>query len=305
VQIIHSRARASHTRGGIERFFRTLHAFESTLPGYAGENATQRDHERIARLWANTRDWIARGAPADADPYPNRLLLEDEYKRRMLLWLTVDYHAQAVQGSRTRLDLYTSSAPPSSRVAFNLGDLTLAFSQRLARTVRGNGTIFYRNRAYALPNGDLMAYQGATIAVLVNDLMPDRTLTAAMPTPHGLRVLGVLEDVTFASDSDEARAYRRKAREVVRDLRAMADAIQHEYTNPELRHDRVLERAADLPPVTYTLPTPTPAALDTAPDQTYRRSLEADMRELMGEGIQFDEDISADEIRRLENGGEP
>ncbi|NJK42960.1 MAG: transposase family protein, partial [Pleurocapsa sp. SU_196_0] len=54
VTIIHSKPRVSHSRGKIERFFGTLHAFESTLPGYAGENTKERDQYRIAELWAQT-----------------------------------------------------------------------------------------------------------------------------------------------------------------------------------------------------------------------------------------------------------
>ncbi len=148
LQIEHVRSRAwvSHTRGAIERFFETFHqGFERALPGYAGEDASRRSSWELERLTRNTLRWLEAGAPADQDPGPDRLLSEAEYMQQALLWLTMDYHKQALPGGKSREELWRQSVPQSSLVQFSLIDLFKIFSTATERTVAGNGTIRYNN----------------------------------------------------------------------------------------------------------------------------------------------------------------
>ncbi len=289
VEIIHSKPRVSHSRGAIERFFGTFHRFEETLPGYGGFDTKQRDHEQLARLQFATREWLLSGADPSTDPYPNRLLLEDEYKRLALLWLTADYHKEIVHKGFTREMLFASSAPRETLVEYNFDDLGLLFSKRHTRTVRGNGTIALNGRAYGMPGGELMAYQNLSITVLEDDRMDTVALRAAIAENGNLRILGDLTEMTWRSDSDEAKAYRKNAKKYAQSVQERANQIAQEYNNPELRYERALEHASGLESLSITTPLKaTPARIETDPDAALRLEIEAATQSFHERGLILD-----------------
>jgi putative transposase len=302
IQTTHSRPYVSHSRGNIERFFGNLHQqFERGLPGYAGPDTTERDHKHIARLLHNTRQWVAKGSP-DPDPLSRgeRLLTEAEFKHKALLWLTLDYHQQ-IQGKtkQTRAELFSRTAPRESRLEYDFGDLSLVFSRRERRTVRGNGTVSIKGRTWGMSNGTLARYQGKELTFLVNDLMPAETVTAALPQGDQLKILGVCIPLEFGSLSDEAKAYRRASRAQIKSVEAEAEEIRAQFIDPSWRLDAVLERKSGLPPVPPLQPSPAEgggsytlsnsvARLQHDPSATERGELAALAAELEAEGIQLD-----------------
>jgi putative transposase len=293
VEILHSRPRVSHTRGAIERFFGTFHSFERTLPGYGGPDTKSRDHDQLARLTNATRDWLAKGCPTGtADPYPNRLLLEHEYKRLALLWLTQDYHKEMIanplgRGSITREELFAKTAPASSLIEYPFDDLRTMYAKRYPRSVRGNGTVQINARAYGLPDASLLAYQGQKIVILEDDLLHQTVYTAAVQERENLRILGRLEDMTFASDTDEARAYRRAAREEAKSIMQRADEIRAAFYDPDMRYERALENAAKLEPVSHPLKA-SPAQLELDPDAKTKAAIQESLKRFMADGLVLD-----------------
>jgi putative transposase len=285
VNIVHSRARVSHTRGKIERFFGTLHNFCSNLPGYCGSNVTERDNETIAKLWAATRAWHAAGCPADNDPYPHRLLLEDEFKRKALLWLTRDYHQEIVANGKTREQLFLETAPASSRGRYNFGDLRTVFAKRSTRTVRGNGTIAYNGIPYGVADASLVIYQGQTIEVFEDDTMPEPVLEANIPHRGFVK----LEPMNVAANSATARQYRRDAKVALDELRDLSKRVAVEFINPELRYDRVLEQAKPAP--TYAIAPISDVTLERDPERAEREDIAAAVREVLAEGIILDDNV--------------
>jgi putative transposase len=296
VEILHSRARVSHTRGAIERVFGTFHKFEATLPGYGGPDTKSRDHDQLARLTNATRDWVALGCPTGtADPYPNRLLLEHEYKRLALLWITQDYHKELIanplgKGSLTREELFAKTAPASSLIEYPFDDLRMIYAKRYPRSVRGNGTVQINARAYGLPDASLLAYQGQKIVILEDDLLHQTVYTAAVQERENLRILGRLEDMTFASDTDEARAYRRAAREEAKSIMQRADEIRAAFNDPQMRYERALENAAKLEPVSHPLKA-SPAQLETDPDAKTKAAIQDSLKRFMADGLVLDKPV--------------
>jgi len=214
IESTHSRPYVSHSRGNIERFFGLFHQqFEAGLPGYAGSDVHERDHQRLARLLHNTRRWMAEGGP---DPYPERLLTEEEFKHRALLWLTQDYH-KSLLGRKTREELFVETAPRSSRVRYDFGDLMLLFSRQETRRVRGNGTITLRGRAWGLPDGSLVRYQGMDVVVLINEILPAAQYTVALPRRDGSLQLEKAERV-FSKDQAAMMAEKVERRLAARNL---------------------------------------------------------------------------------------
>lgn len=286
VNIVHSRARVSHTRGKIERFFGTLHNFCSNLPGYCGSNVTERDNETIAKLWAATRAWHAAGCPADNDPYPHRLLLEDEFKRKALLWLTRDYHQEIVANGKTREQLFLETAPANSRGRYNFGDLRTVFAKRSTRTVRGNGTIAYNGIPYGVADASLVIYQGQTIEVFEDDTMPEPVLEANIPHRGFVK----LEPMNVAANSATARQYRRDAKVALDELRDLSKRVAVEFINPELRYDRVLEQAKPAPS-TYAIAPISDVVLERDPERANREDIAAAVQEALGDGIRLDDNV--------------
>lgn len=286
VNIVHSRARVSHTRGKIERFFGTLHNFCSTLPGYCGSNTTERDHDAISRLWAATRMWHAAGCPAQSDPYPERLLLEDEFKRLALLWLTRDYHQEIVANGKTREQLFLESAPAASRGRYSFGDLRTVFAKRSTRKIRGNGTVQYNGIAYGVADASFVAMQGMEIEVFEDDTMPEPVLEAQVPHRGFVR----LEPLNIAANSERARQYRRDAKASLDELRELSKKVAAAFVNPELRYDRVLEQAK--PITTYALPASTEMVLERDPQAAEREEMAAALLEAAEMGIRLDDDVT-------------
>jgi putative transposase len=305
VEIIHSRPRVSHTRGNIERFFGVFHqTFESDLPGYGGPDTKSRDHDTIKRHLEATVKWLAGGGAKDKDPYPNRLLTEEEYKLKFLLWLTEDYHRQVGKRGRTRLEDFLRTATPSSRAKYDFGDLQLVFSKRETRTVRGNGTVTYANKPWGMADAGLVPYQGREIVVLINDMMPAQELLAALPEGENLRILGPLSCMDFSALGPEAVQYRKAAREKVANVKELALELQRQMTDPRYRHDQVLaDKNPDIPapepgppePIQFTLSADAPdARLVRDPNAITRMTLEDLQAEFDpdGLGLIFDDDLS-------------
>jgi putative transposase len=298
VEIVHSRPRSSHTRGNIERFFGVLHQdFEAHLPGYGGPNTTERDHQTLAKLLVNTQRWLA--GELKTDPYPERLLLEEEYKHRALLWLTMDYHKQVVKGGQTREELFLSSAPATTRPVFNYDDLHIVFSRREKRRVRGNGTVTLGSRVYGLPDASLIAYQGMDVIVIINDLLPEVQPLVALERGAHLQILGALEPMEWRSDADEARAYRKAAKKAVKTILEAAADIRLAYTDPLLRHDAVLQKLAGesaptpaIQPITLSAPK---AVLITDPNAAFAQQLADDEAQFLADGFVLDAPIDVPE----------
>ena len=295
IRLEHSLPRVSHSRGNIERFFGTFHqTFEKQWPSYAGADTTERDHQRLARLLANTRRWFAEGGPDPLDT-GDRMPTEEEFKQAALLWLTMDYHQTVLKGSQTRQELFLSSAPRGSWVRFNFGDLNLLFSRRERRTVRGNGTVHFGNRPWGLADGSLVAHQGREIVILVNELMPSGELVAALPLGDRLQVLGPLVSMSLAALGDEARAIRRRMKQQAKSILQAAEEIRRAFTDPTWRHDRVLQAKSGLEPAApetqvYHLAHPE-ARLQTDPLEAQRLELEAAAREMQEAGIELESNV--------------
>jgi putative transposase len=295
IRLEHSLPRVSHSRGNIERFFGVFHnTFERGLPGYAGSDTTERDHQQIARLLHNTRRWVAEGGPDPRDTN-DRLLTEDEFKQAALAWLTMDYHREIRKGGKSYQELFLETAPPESRARFNFGDLSLVFSRQERRKVRGNGTVVYEGRAWGLADGSLIAHQGDEVVLLVNDLMPAQNLVAALPVGDRLQVLGPLAPMDFAATSDEAREMRRRIKAQAKSILEAAEEVRRQFTDPTYRHDRVLERLAGAPelakpePQTFHLAAPE-ARLEADPEAQSRTEMQSALEDFLAEGFVLDEE---------------
>ncbi len=253
IELIYSRPRISHTRGRVERFFGAFHQeFEALLPGYAGKDATERDSTQLKRLIANTRAWVAAGMPADDDPYPNRLLLEEEYKARALAWLLQDWHRKPVDKEGfSRADLFRAYVPRHRLVRLDLGDLYLLTAHQTERVVRGNGVVAYRGRNYYLrpEDGSLIPWQGQKVIVLEVQVLPGQPLRAALRQPDGsLKVLGELIPEPLRADSLEAKAKRLADKAAIRAVREAAQELTAQL-GPAVRFEEILERLSGLAPL--------------------------------------------------------
>ncbi|NJK42961.1 MAG: hypothetical protein HC933_00685 [Pleurocapsa sp. SU_196_0] len=185
---------------------------------------------------------MARGASSVDDPYPNRLLLEEEYKRKALAWLTGDYHQEIVRDGKTRQQLFLETAPATARVRFDFGDLQTVFAKRETRKVQGNGTVRYQGRQYAMPDAGLIVWQGQQVVLLVNDIFPETVIEVGIQERGGLRLLGRLELMDIAANSVRASQYRRDAKEHMAELKRLSAEVQRQYLQPEMRADIALER---------------------------------------------------------------
>jgi len=253
IELIYSRPRVSHTRGRVEWFFGAFHQeFEALIPGYAGQDATERDSTQLKRLIANTRAWVAAGMPPEEDPYPNRLLLEEEYKARALAWLLQDWHRKPVgRDGLSRADLFRAYVPRHRLVRLDLGDLYLLTAYQTERVVRGNGTVAYNGRTYYLrpEDGSLLPWQGQKIVVLDVRVLPGQPLRAALRQPDGsLRVLGELIPEPLRADSLEAKAKRLADKAAIRAVREAAQELTAQL-GPAVRFEEILERLSGLAPL--------------------------------------------------------
>jgi putative transposase len=252
IELVYSRPRVSHTRGRVERFFGAFHQeFEALLPGYAGRDATERDSTQLKRLIANTRAWVAAGMPPEEDPYPNRLLLEEEYKAKALAWLLQDWHRKPVDGNLSRADLFRAFVPRHRLVRLDLGDLYLLTAYQTERVVRGNGTVAYNGKIYYLrpEDGSLIPWQGQKIVVLDVRVLPGQPLRAALRQPDGsLKVLGELVPEPLRADSLEARAKRAADKAAIRAVREAAQELAAQL-GPAVRFEEILERLSGLAPL--------------------------------------------------------
>ncbi len=238
VEVVNSKPRVSHSRGAIERFFGTLHGFERTLPGYAGQNAVARGQERIKRLEKATAKWLESGGDPGAG---ERLLTISEYQSLVLAWLVVDYH-QAESDGLSRVAHFTSTAPASTLVEVPIEDLMLLFARRVERTVDSSGRFRLENRIFTIPDGSLVAHQGRKVLVLRDQfaLEPDRVLVAWQDRLGKLEVIGEAVPAATVAASVEAHDQRRAAQTTARALLKEAEAAKRDLLNPELRVSTVL-----------------------------------------------------------------
>lgn len=300
IRLINSRPYVSHSRGNIERLFATFHqTHEKLLPGYAGKDATDKSGKELDRLWKNTLKWLERGGP---DPYPERLLTEDEYKRKALVWLVTEYHRTLHLG-KTPVEHYLETAPVSARAVVSFDELMTLFSNREVRTVEGNGWVRWRNRKWALSDASLVKYQRQKIVILANELVPGaEQIKAALELPDGnLAILGDLVPYGGSALDEANRAYRQAAKGVLSDLAARAEDVLETWIDPEWRHDRVQERAFGLSPeplVIEPAPRATLAALN--PEERRAKQLEEDRKALEAEGLKLDWDVDIPSERRRE-----
>jgi len=192
VEVIHSRPRVSWTRGKIERFFRALHDFERTLPGYAGADVKSKATDELKRLERNTKHWMERGLSQDPG-YGERLLTMNEYQYAVLSWLIGDYQ-NPIEGGKTRLDYYRESViETNTQHLISPEDLFLLIARRDKRRVEGNGQIRFGNRRWAILDGSLINYQNLPVWVLQDQFAigEDRLWIAYEERNGKLTALGV------------------------------------------------------------------------------------------------------------------
>lgn len=290
-----SQAWVSHTRGKVENFHKLFHAWERTLPGYAGEDASQRNDWELARLIQNTRTWWEKGCPPEADPgRGNRLLLEDEYKQEALNWLQNDYHARILPGGYTRAELFLREVPAETQIQYNLRDLLEIFAESEERTVTGNGEIRWKNGRYTLPDGSLMLYQNRTVVVteFEHPLTGEPVINLYIRQPDGgLLELGQATPAPENALSQEAKSQRRSNKVAIRDLFAQAEAFRQQYLNPSWRQDAVLAKGQPAEPITLELRGPKAELRRETPAQAALRAAES-QAELIEKMRQSDNPLS-------------
>lgn len=248
IELVHSRPYVSHTRGAIERFFRTLHLFEATLPGYVGEDAVNRSSEELDRLQTATRRWRETGRdPGEGQ----RLMTLREYQNAVLRWLIVDYHQHVVDG-KTRLEWFTSTAPAHSLIEFDLGELLIHFADRVERVVRPDCTVTVDGTLWACPDGALGGLAGARVLVLRDAMVlgDDVRVIARRERAGHLTILGRAVRAPDNAASIEAGELRRVNKAAKRELLSEADALRDSIADPALLVRKQHERQLPVVPVT-------------------------------------------------------
>jgi putative transposase len=246
-----SQAWVSHTRGKVENFHKLFHAWERALPGYAGEDASQRNDWELSRRTQNTQRWFEKGCTLETDPgRENRLLLEDEYKAEALNWLNNDYHARILSNGLTRAEAFTRFVPRETQVAYNLRDLFEIFADSDTRTVTANGEVRWRNTRYTLLDGSLMVYQNREVVVTEYEhpLTGEPIVSIYLQQPNGtLAELGTALPAPDDALSAAAFAQRKANKVAVRELFAQAEQYRQNYLNPAWRQDAVLSKGEPSP----------------------------------------------------------
>jgi putative transposase len=253
IDMVHSLPRVSHTRGAIERFFGTLHGLERAMTGYVGQNAADRSSEELKRLRVVTQRWLDTGV----DPGPGRRHQTiQEYQNSVLAWLIVEYHQWTVDG-KTRLEHFRETAPASTLLEFDAGEMLLLFARRTRRVVRPDGSVTIGHVAWIIPGGRLAEYRGLPVLVLEDQfaLGDDRRAVAWEDERTGrLQMLGTAVPAPTVAASVEAGDERRAQKAVK--ARALRDAAElaAEYTNPALMVTEQLRRELPVQAVTPVLP---------------------------------------------------
>ena len=253
IDLVHSIPRVSHTRGAIERFFGTLHQLERTMPGYVGQNAADRSSEELKKLRAATERWMQTGR----DPGPQqRHQTIQEYQQSVLAWLIVEYHQKRVDGL-TRLEHFQQTAPGSTLLEFDPGELLLLFARRTRRKVRPDGTVSIANVAWTIPGGKLAQYRDLYVLVLEDQfaLGDNRRAIAWEDTRTGrLELLGNAVPAPTIAASVEAGDERRAQKAVKQKALRDAAELAAEYNNPALMVTAQLRRELPVQAVTPVLP---------------------------------------------------
>lgn len=258
---IHSKPRVSHTRGKIERFFRTLHLFEQAMPGYAGENATAKADEALKVLRKATLRWRETGI----DPgYGKRLMTADEYKNAVAAWLIAEYHQHVVDG-KTRLAHFTETAPVETRIIADPQELMLLFARRHTHTVAPDGSIRHAKQVWKIPGGALAAYSGSQVLVLEDQfVLQDRRLICFQNRRGGLDIIGEAVPAPTIANSLESGEQRRAERAVKNRVLADAKTAREALSNPLMTvvHQVTREAAITVEPLPAPAPTARLAALN-------------------------------------------
>lgn len=244
VEVVHSKPRVSHTRGHIERFFRTLHLLEAGLPGYVGRDATDRPTEGIRRMHKATQRWLQTGGNAQPG---ERFLTITEYQFRFFAWLTGKYHEQLVHG-KTRAQHFAETAPAASLVQLDPTELALVFAKRETRTVDSTGRVRLGNRLWTVLDGSLARYQGTQVLVLREPfVLGEERLVIAWQHRNGrLELIGQAVPAPEAADSIAAEEHRKASRAQVVEAKRKALAEREALADPRLRFDHQLIAAAEL-----------------------------------------------------------
>lgn len=238
VEVVHSRPRVSHTRGHIERFFRTLHLFEVGLAGYVGQDAADRPKEGIQRLQRVTEKWLQSGGNESSG---ERFLTITEYQNLFFAWLVAKYHEQVVNG-KTRAQHFADTAPAESLVQLDEAELALVFAQRETRTVDAAGRIRLENRLWTVLDGSLAPYQGTKVLVLREPFVlgEDRVVIAWQHRSGRVELIGQAVPAPELADSLEAEEHRKASRERVIAAKRRALAERDALADPRLRFDKQL-----------------------------------------------------------------
>ncbi|ANC72935.1 DDE-type integrase/transposase/recombinase [Deinococcus radiodurans] len=253
IEIIHSLPRVSHTRGAVERFFGTLHGLERAMVGYVGQNAVDRSSEELKKLRVATQRWLDTGV----DPGPGkRHQTIHEYQNSVLAWLIVEYHQRLVDG-KTRLEHFRETAPESSLLELDAGELLLLFARRTKRVVRPDGTVSIGNVAWTIPGGKLAQYRGLPVLVLEDQfaLGDERRGIVWQDERTGrLEMLGTAVPAPTVAASIAAGEERRAQKAQKAAALRSADELAREYTNPALMVTEQLRRELPVQAVTPLQP---------------------------------------------------
>lgn len=253
IDVVHSLPRVSHTRGAIERFFGTLHGLERTMVGYVGQNAKDRSSEELKKLRVATQRWLETGK----DPGPSqRHQTIQEYQNSVLAWLIVEYHQWMVDGM-TRLEHFRTTAPASSLLEIDAGEMLLLFARRTKRVVRPDGTVSIGNVAWTIPGGKLAQYRGLPVLVLEDQFAlgdKKRGIVWHDERTGRMEMLGTAVPAPTVASSIAAGEERRAQKAQKQAALRAADELAREYTNPALMVSEQLRRELPVQAVTPVQP---------------------------------------------------
>ncbi len=210
IELVYSRPHVSHTRGRVERFFGAFHqTFEALLPGYAGQDATERDSSELRRLLQNTRRWVAEGMP----PSGTRTSTASSWRRSTGVAPSSGSSAPGT-GSPWGTDspAWTSSGPSSPAPPRGLPPGGPVPGRGLPGGAggAGNGTVQYRGRTWYLDprHGSLPPWQGQRVVVL-DVQVPPRPAPPGGPQEPGRHLEGPRGAPPRASAGGQPRGPRQ------------------------------------------------------------------------------------------------
>lgn len=302
IQSVHSMPGSSHTRP-IERFFGTTHkGMSAYLPGYSGSDTKRRDEKELTRLFKNTVKWIEAGADPQRDPYPDRLLTDDELRTKFTAWLSMRYHREPknAKTKKPRRDLFLDTVTAESQMEYDTTYLKVLLSDHRNCVVQPGGQIRFKNRYYTLANGRLKGYEGETVVLLYSPLpgIPFQQIAEKLED-GSLRPLGDAVEITGSALSDQNRELRTGQRQRVKEVKTDAKNAKAILADSLLRQDDILQSKAQLEPARLPAPSKKRVAL-VDPEAEKRKRIEEAQRKDREKWLAPEEDpeILA-EVRRL------